>query len=157
MNMKNDVKASCFGFWRYGNEFLVSALSVSPVCLSECDRIKQRISIVAYYLVGHSIELFLKAFLLGRGESIEVLRSRKFGHDLIKLLNEATRRKFGSCVKLNIHDKRIIKILNECYNAKEFEYIQIGYKSFPDYVSLVGVAQNMSKNLKNYAAKISAQ
>ena len=47
----------------------------------------------AYYLLGHSLELLLKSFLIGRGTEVSELRSRKYGHDLEKLLTESKRRK----------------------------------------------------------------
>jgi hypothetical protein len=53
-----------------------------------------------YFLLGQSIELSLKAFLLGRGVPLKELRSRKYGHNLETLLDEARRRKLGLEVKL---------------------------------------------------------
>jgi HEPN domain-containing protein len=44
-----------------------------------------------YFLLSHSIELTLKAFLAVHGKTSEELR-KKFGHDLNKLLKEATNR-----------------------------------------------------------------
>ena len=41
---------------------------------------------VVPYLIGHSIELSLKSFLLSRGLKIDELRGRKYGHDLSALL-----------------------------------------------------------------------
>lgn len=45
-----------------------------------------------YVLLYHAVELALKAYLLRQGMSEEVLRSKKFGHNLKKLLKEAVRR-----------------------------------------------------------------
>ncbi|MEK6553511.1 MAG: hypothetical protein AABZ54_08705, partial [Bacteroidota bacterium] len=54
---------------------------------------------VVYYLIGHSIELSLKSFLLRRGLKKEELKN-KYGHDLSALLSESRRRKLGNIVKL---------------------------------------------------------
>ena len=78
--------------------------------------------IPCYYLYCHSIELSLKAFLLGRGINQNELKKRKYGHNLEALLNEARRRKLGREVKLDKNDLKMIKFFNVLYSNKEFEY-----------------------------------
>ena len=55
--------------------------------------LKTNVSLVAYYLLGHAAELFLKSLLCLDGVSIKELKSTKrYGHNLSKLLEEAQRR-----------------------------------------------------------------
>ena len=82
----NDTRTTPFGMWRYGNDFRKAALAV----LTEHN---DRVFVPYYFLLGQSIELSLKAFLMGRGVSLYVLSSRKYGHDLKALLDEARRRR----------------------------------------------------------------
>src|SRR5437868_6800334 len=41
------------------------------------------------YLVGHSIELCLKSYLTFRGVPLSDLRTKKYGHDLLKCLKKS--------------------------------------------------------------------
>ena len=45
-----------------------------------------------YFMLCHAIELALKAYLALHGVSVRKLQSRKFGHDLEKLLSKAMER-----------------------------------------------------------------
>ena len=82
-----------FSTHRLAGEFLAAALKIQPVATSATAKLGQPLSLTAYYLLGHSIELSLKAFLLGRGVPIRTLRSKAYGHDLAALLHEARRRR----------------------------------------------------------------
>ena len=70
-------RTTAFGLWRYAKEFFEAAKKIQEPSNS----IQQKISIPAYYLLGHSIELSLKAFLKAQGFTIEKLKN-KYGHDL---------------------------------------------------------------------------
>ncbi len=116
---------------RLADEFLSAAIKVQPLAPSSTAELTQPVSFVAYYLIGHSIELSLKAFLLGRGVPIVTLRSKAYGHNLSVLLREARRRKLGNVAKLTRHDLAVVNLLNTCYGAKEFEYVAIGFRRLP--------------------------
>jgi hypothetical protein len=45
--------------------------------------------IVAYYLLGHAAELFLKCYLVRKGVASSTLKD-KYGHSLLKLIEAAT-------------------------------------------------------------------
>ena len=101
------------------SEFLSAGLKIQPVAASAAAEFTQPIAFVAYYLVGHSIELSLKAFLLSRGVPITALRKRPYGHNLAALLREARRRKLGRVAKLSRHDVAVVNLLNACYGTKK--------------------------------------
>jgi len=72
------------------------------------ERVRCSAPFVAYFLVGCSIELSLKAFLFARGEKINRLK-REYGHDLSKLIFESRRRKLGREVKLTRNQLQLSK------------------------------------------------
>lgn len=83
------------------------------------DGLKQQVSIPAYFLVGHSIELALKAFLRAKGVSVYDLRSTEYGHNLESLVRESRRRKLGIAVRLTKADIAGVLLLNQSYRPKE--------------------------------------
>ena len=76
-----------------------------------------------------SIELGLKAFLKAQNFSQETLKN-SYGHDLVKLLNEAEKKGLF----LLKYDKMVeySKTYNLLYKKKEMEYIDTGYYSFKE-------------------------
>lgn len=103
---------------------------------------------VIHYLIGHSIELSIKSFLLSRGLKIDELCSRKYGHDLSALLSESRRRKLGNIVKLTQREIKAIKLLNVFYKAKLLEYTEIGFYRFPPYKLIHGVANKLHSKIR---------
>ena len=112
-----------FGFWSHAKEFLSATNVVKDPRESNNGRIDFSLIVPAYYLVGHSIELSLKSYLAAKGYKVSELRSKKYGHDLEKLLIEARRRNLGREVKLSKHQVKAIKLLNDTYKSKRFEYL----------------------------------
>lgn len=92
---------------------------------------------VKYYLLCHSIELGMKAYLREKGYSRKQLL--KLGHDLEKIIGQL--HKEGVVIDIDSINRTFI--LNDYYNKKMFEYPQTGYKSMPslkhmeDYVKLL--------------------
>ena len=86
--------------------------------------VRVNFSSAAYYLLGHSAELMLKAFLFKHGVSINELK--KIGHDLEKLVCHA--RKKGLAEK--VHLQKILE-LAETYKDKSLEYRTRKKKTFP--------------------------
>ena len=145
-----------FGSLRLAKEYLAAATRIQAPATNEIDALRQRISFPAYFLVGHSIELSLKAFLLGRGMKISALRSRSFGHDLEALVSEARRRRIGLHVKLSAKEVKGIKVLNDCYAAKEFEYAVTGLRHLPPYQLVHATATRLSETLQSYCLKLAS-
>ena len=76
----------------------------------------------AFYLFGQSIELSLKAFLLGQGIPIETLRSREFGHNIQALLEKADEKCLDRQVHLYKKHRGAIIVLSESYLNKRLQY-----------------------------------
>ena len=145
-----------FGTHRLASEFLAAALKVQPVAATAAAELRQPVSLTAYYLVGHSIELSLKAFLLGRGVSLNKLRNKPYGHNLATLLGEARRRKLGNLAKLSRQDMAVLDVLNECYGVKELEYAFTGARRLPHFSVAVSLAKHLLDSLAPYCRKLAA-
>lgn len=126
----------------YGSDFLRAARALPP---------REGFSPVAYYLCCRSVELTLKAFLRTKGVPIAKLRSpRNFGHNLERLLDEATRLDLLSVVRLSKDHQAAIRLANKYYQSKLFEYLDdarglfealTGYGSRPDLDVLRSAAE----------------
>ncbi len=96
------------------------------------------------YLVAHSIELSLKAFLLHKGVELHDLKKyKKFGHNLIKLLKKAKEYGLYDIIEINEIEESALNALNNLYFKKELNYIVTGFKQFPIFSAL----ETLSKTL----------
>lgn len=80
------------------------------------------VSIPAYFLLGRSIELSLKAFLLREGIPISKLKANKYGHNLKKLLAEAKSKGLEKHINIAPIESGVIDVLSYDYAAKKLEY-----------------------------------
>jgi len=80
---------------------------------------------VKYYLLCHSIELAMKAFLREKGFTRKQLLG--LGHDLEKLI----RTLYENGVVIDVESMKRTFSLNDYYKTKQFEYPQTGSKSLP--------------------------
>jgi HEPN domain-containing protein len=141
-----------FGFWSHSKEFLSAAHAVKNPEVRSIGKEKFKLIFPACYLVGHSIELSLKSYLAAKGYKIGKLRSRKYGHNLEALFKEARKRKLGREVKLSKQQVKAIKLLNETYMVKKFEYLEYGQFKLPEYGFIYEVAECLLKGLEHYAS-----
>ncbi len=106
------------------------------------------ISLPGYFLLGRSIELSLKAYLMRCEVSINILRRREFGHDLSKLLDKALEKDIRNTVNLSEADIALIHVLNDVYSTKRYEYKETGATySFPLEDATVNVAYALAYDL----------
>ena len=131
-----------FGMWRYGDDFRKAAIAVLSVH-------NDRHFMPYYFLLGQSIELSLKAFLLARGMNLKELK-RNYGHDLKKLLDASRRRKLGNEAKLDGIHCGVIHILGIEYLDRRFQYIRTGGMQLPEAWIAQEAADRLSKGLKKY-------
>jgi hypothetical protein len=124
-----DERTTPYGMWRYGDDFRKAALAVLHVY-------NDREFMPYYFLLGQSIELSLKAFLLGRGLSLGDLRSKKYGHNLKALLDEAIRQQLESEVPMTAADCAVIHLLGIEYVGRRYQYIRTGRMMLPE-ISIV--------------------
>jgi hypothetical protein len=115
----NKQNATPSGFLTHAREFLDAGILV-------LNNRAEEVSLPAYFLLGRSVELSLKAFLLARGVKASELKSRKYGHNLSSLLETALERGIVNEVKLDAIEIGVIKLLNYDYMEKRFEYRDTG-------------------------------
>lgn len=141
-------RVSAFGTWRYSREFLEGATQVKAPTAGPLEELSFQYSTVAYFLVGHAIELALKSFLLCRGMCPKKLASREYGHRLNVLRAEASRRKLGMEVVLTRQEKATIDYFANTYASKNYEYFAKGGLSVPSYRDLHAIATKLVEELK---------
>lgn len=89
---------------------------------------------VKYYLLCHSLELVMKAWLKKQGATY--IELKRLGHDLEKimvLLHDS----YG--ILFDAESQAMIKIVNQYYSQKEFEYALKGAKSVPVITELASI------------------
>jgi hypothetical protein len=145
-------RLSPFIFVTGAEKYLDAANSVCKPPITMRDKLTCAGSFPAYFLIGHSIELSLKAFLFARGVKVNQLRN-KYSHDLEKLITESRRRKLGREVKLSKAHISAIKILNVPYKRKLLEYSKVGTYTLPQYWLIFEVASNLVNGLYSFCYK----
>jgi len=130
------------GLAHYASEFFLCAIAAD-------DKIGQRpgFEIIApipvMYLVGHSVELCLKAFLSFNGVSLRDLRGKKYGHDLSRSLKKAKELGLKEHVTLDEGEEQALAVLNELYSTKQLNYIVTGEKEFPVFGPIHSAASKL--------------
>lgn len=137
-------RTTAFGTWRFASEYLQAAEVVETTAKSDMDLIAPR-----YYLLGHGVELALKAFPLAKDVPLAELRSKKLmGHDLEKALVRAEGLGLSDLVSLSGEERASIELLNKTYQPKEHEYITTGYVVWPSTALLFSVLNKILPAIK---------
>lgn len=122
--MVDDSQNLALAFWRRSNEFFEAANLVAEAA-------GEQVSIPAYYLWAHSIELSLKVFLISHGVSLRELKSRKLGHSLTSLWQKAVTLGFDQKIHLYPREIGTILLLSQQYAEKKFEYAETSHFDLP--------------------------
>ena len=101
------------------------------------------------YLIGHSIELSLKSYLLHNGTEESELRTG-YGHDLMKAFDSANSAGLSQFVDIVPDDVAVLRVLNGLYQSKELNYIKPGMKTFPSYGPLEDFAKRLLVSVSNH-------
>lgn len=107
-----------------------------------------------YFLLGHGIEVALKAFLLANGDSMDLMF--KIGHNLAKAARRvvATSGPLAEVVKDYMP---AIELLNLSYQAKEFEYRVTGSRSYPSKDVLINFLREIIRIIEPIAYRAYSQ
>jgi hypothetical protein len=98
------------------------------------------------YLIGRSIELTLKAFLLHRGVTLGELRL-KFGHDLEECFKKAEQLGLPQSLSFSVEELGAFQLLKDLYSTKQLEYIVTGARKFPFLRPLESFAEKLFKSI----------
>jgi hypothetical protein len=107
------------------------------------------ISLVPYFLLGHSIELSFKAVLIAHGTTDA--RLRQLGHDLVASRDAMLALGAGTDgPQLDPEDRARIELLSPLYKAKALEYLVPGFMSLPDFDDLLALAERLVRAVQGY-------
>jgi len=115
--MTDDSQNLARAFWRRSKEFLEAANLVAEAAADQ-------VSLPAYYLCGHSIELSLKVLLISHDITLRERKLKDLGHNLTALWQKA--KSLGLEQEIHLYPKEIgtIVLLSEDYTEKKFEYAE---------------------------------
>ena len=139
------TRTTSLGMARYGYEFIEAAFSVDAD-IGRKDGFEIISPIPVLYLLGHGIELSLKAYLLEHGSTLSELKA--LGHNLSRSFDKANEHDLHQLVSFEEGQLSAFKILDELYSTKQLEYIVTGAKQFP----IFGPLQLFSVKLFNAVA-----
>ncbi len=122
------TKTTALGLARYAHEFFEAAVVVDEE-IGERPGFEIVAPIPALYLMGHAIELTLKAYLVHRGVSLKGIRD--LNHNLVACFQKAKELGFMSHATFEGPEEGALEILNALYSTKQLEYIVTGHKHFP--------------------------
>ncbi len=97
------------------------------------------VSLPAYFLVGRSIELALKSFLLLQGNTERELKA--VSHDLAAALDAAGELNLSSLIVVPPEADQGVRWINNYYETKDLEYPTTGFKSYPPIHYLVAFSE----------------
>lgn len=124
-----EERTSAIGLLRYAQEYYraYELLQKQHPRLTEYFAVK-------YYLLCHSLELTMKAWL--RQRSAKYAELKKLGHDLENIM-QALYKKHK--LLFDAKSQAMIKLVNQHYSQKEFEYSLRGVKNVPEITELASV------------------
>ncbi|MEX2489659.1 MAG: hypothetical protein WD356_09070 [Pseudomonadales bacterium] len=99
------------------------------------------------YLVGHAIELSLKSYLVFHGIPLKDLPTKKYGHDLLKILKKAKELGLGSLVNFDPGEMQALEVLNDLYSSKQLNYIVTGSKNYPSFGPIQSACSKLLDNI----------
>lgn len=129
--MHNDpTRTTPLGLIRYAHDIYDSARALKDQ-LGKETRFELVSPMPSMYLIGHSIELALKAYLLNHQLTLKELRSKVYGHDLAACENKAKELGLVELLIITPAESAAIEMLHYLYSTKQLEYIVTGTKSMP--------------------------
>jgi hypothetical protein len=114
--------ASPIGTFNYAHSFWGAARALNTL---EWEDRETHSDSPSEFLYWHSIELFLKAFLLADGVSIKKLRGRDFGHNITNLAEEAVNRGLA----LSDRDKEVLSYMPDTGAMIDLRYLKVGIRT----------------------------
>jgi hypothetical protein len=113
---------------RYAIEFYAAAIATDDA-IGDTDGYEISAPTPVNYLIGHAIELGLKAYLLQKGRSLTNIKA--VGHRLCLAYDDARKPGLDHYFAPDAVDGDVLPVLDALYSDKQFEYIEAGPKSFP--------------------------
>ncbi len=139
--MMNDIsRTSAEGLARYARDYFDAAVAADDVL-----GMRPGYEIVApvpvMFLVAHSIELSLKAYLLFKGKSLSDIK--KLSHKLNDCWDEAKIYAVEDHVTLTTDEIDVLNLIHNLHASTELKYIKTGFKNFPMFGPLHKLAKKL--------------
>lgn len=110
-----------YRLWKLGEDFRRYA---EVIFINKIDSADNR---PLYFMICHSFELILKAFLLTKGFTLETLRKKKYGHNLTNLFITAKKfNEFSKIIELSKNLELHINDISDYHKDMDFKYIETG-------------------------------
>lgn len=138
--MNSDERTTARGLARYARDFYAAAIAADNALGSE-PGYEVVAPVPVMFLVAHSIELILKAYLCHSGLTVEEIK--KLNHNLKKNWQAASECGIEKHVLLNETDREVLSLISQLHVSTELRYIQTGYKTFPVF----GPLQKLTEKL----------
>ncbi len=145
--MDDESRTTAIGLARYAADFLEAALATDDV-MGKDAKYSIIAPVPALYLIGHSIELYLKSYLRHEGRSKNNLR--KIGHDLNKCLKRSKELGILDLITFESGELEAFSVLHELYCSKQLNYIETGSKTFPIFGPLETMAKKLDGAISPY-------
>lgn len=128
------------GMLRYAIEFYAAAVAADKA-IGHSPGYEVTAPTPVNYLMGHAIELGLKAYLLHTGKSL--VNIRRIGHRLCLAYSRARKVGLDEYFPPDAIDVDVLDALDQLYSDKQFEYIETGPKTFPVFGPLRHFAREL--------------
>lgn len=137
----SERKTAPIGYARYANDFYRASSMIDDKMGRE-KGFEIAAPVPVMYMIGHSIELSLKSYLLYTGTSEDDLRTL-YGHNLSKAFEAACNAGLKELATFEQTELEVLNILNQLYKSKELNYIRTGYKKFPPFGPVEALAKKL--------------
>jgi len=134
---KNAQLSHAQQYWAFANSYLDAANQL-------LDNPTDNIFIPTLYLLGHSLELHFKSYLIYRGIPEKIL-PKQFGHNLVSCLRECKKQGLYKYVTFSQTQVRQIARMNHYYQEKNLEYFFATTKRFGSIEDFQDIVNHISK------------
>jgi hypothetical protein len=128
------------GMLRYAIEFYAAAIA-TDAAIGDIDGYEITAPTPVNYLMGHAIELGLKAYLLQQGAELD--RVINIGHRLCVAYEDARKAGLDAHFLPEGEDISVLVALDALYSDNQFGYIETGPKTFPVFGPLRHFAREL--------------
>ena len=133
--MIDDSKTTPRRLWRDGLDMFDAAVVLIERA-KKSNKEEMRLLFPTYYLLGHGIEVTLKAVLRENGSSLDELKN-VIRHDLNKAAQRVVKLKLDQLSGFVENHITLVQRLNQYYSAKVFEYREPGHMRLPPIEELL--------------------
>lgn len=138
--MRSEERRTGMGLWTDSKQMLEAARLLMTNGMS--------VKMPMYYLLGHSLEVGIKSFILSKGASQKCLRD--MGHDLVGGVEWSIPCGLETYFSFTEKQLGMVVLLNKYYRSKELEYRVTGIKQLPDEVEFANMVECLLDSIKSF-------